>query len=247
MNLLVDIGNSRIKWRTLDQDQAGVMQAVIYDKDDTGVCLDTHWRDLQPPESVWVANVAGAGVDRQLRNWINARWRSEIHFATVTREAGGVRNAYSNTGTLGVDRWLALIAARHKYGAACIVDCGTAVTIDGLDAGGRHLGGLIIPGSAMMQASLVTATSGIPAPTGAGAGDGLADNTAQAVRNGCTLAIAALIDRSAAAMKSEMQDGLTCVITGGGAGEILPLLQTGFVHDPQLVLEGLAVMAAGKA
>lgn len=247
MNLLVDVGNSRIKWRTQDQVQAGTMRAVAYDKDNAGACLDLHWRDLQPPACVWVANVAGEGVARELCNWINVHWRSEVRFAVVTRAAGGVRNAYSDTGTLGVDRWLALIAARHKYGAACIVDCGTAVTIDGLDAGGRHLGGLILPGAAMMQAALIAATSGIPASTGTAPGSGLADNTAQAVRNGCMLAIAALIDRSAAAMKSELQNGLTCVITGGGAGEILPLLQTGFVHEPQLVLEGLAVIAAGKA
>ena len=248
MNLLVDIGNSRIKWCDGGRARApGSLHAAVYTRADVGACLDAHWQILAKPESIWVANVAGRSVAGQLSRWTMAHWAVEPQFAEVARMAGGVRNAYADINQLGVDRWLALIATWQKYAsAACIVDCGTAVTVDGLDGAGRHLGGLIVPGIPMMRQALYQSASGIPADDGAGFVHGLADNTAQGVITGCTLAVVALIDRAVTAIREKADDKLTCVITGGGAEQIRPLLQTGFVHDPLLVLSGLAVIAGGQ-
>lgn len=248
MNLLVDIGNSRIKWSSYNTRGAGRLHAVDYAKENVSVCLNTEWRKLKRPEQIWVANVAGKAVADQLIRWTMAHWGIKPRFATVSGVSGQVRNAYAEPGRLGVDRWLALIATWHKYGtAACIVDCGTAVTIDGLDGTGKHLGGLILPGISMMRRALPQNASGIAA-TGTGRmAQGLAHNTSQGVVTGCTLAIVALIDRTVNNLMQEVTGRLTCVITGGGAQEIRPLLAASFIHEPLLVLEGLAVMFEDKS
>jgi len=248
VNLLVDIGNSRIKWSSRNARGAGRLHAVVYTKENVSACLDTEWHKLKRPEQVWVANVAGKTVADQLTRWTTAHWGIKPRFATVSAVSGLVRNAYAEPGRLGVDRWLALIAAWRKYGtAACIVDCGTAVTIDGLDGTGRHLGGLILPGISMMRQALYQNAGGISTTGKRRVVQGLAKNTSQGVSTGCTLAIVALIDRSVNNLRKDMTGRLTCVITGGGAKEIMPLLAARFIHAPLLVLEGLAVMFAGKS
>jgi len=248
LKLLADIGNSRIKWSCQGEVGLGGMQTAVYIKADAGACLDEHWKILDKPEQLWVANVAGKSVADQLTRWTLRRWGIEPRYAEVSAAAAGVRNAYAEISQLGVDRWLALIAAWRKYAAAaCIVDCGTAVTIDGLDGTGRHLGGLIFPGVSMMRQALYQTTSGIPAAGKVNFRRGLADNTHQGVLTGCTMAVVALIDRTVDELMENTGGKLNCVITGGGAVDILPLLQASFIHEPLLVLEGLAVIAGGNS
>ena len=249
MNLLVDIGNSRIKWSSRNTRGTGRLHAVVYTKENVSACLNTEWRKLKRPDQIWVANVAGKAVAEQFTRWTMAHWGIKPRFATVSGVSGRVRNAYTEPGRLGVDRWLALIATWRKHGtAACIVDCGTAVTIDGLDGTGRHLGGLILPGVSMMRQALYQDASGIPAPGTGRVVQGLAHNTSQGVITGCTLAIVALIDRIVNTLRKEKRTGrFTCIITGGAAKEIRPLLASRFIHEPLLVLEGLAVMFEGTS
>ena len=248
MNLLVDIGNSRIKWSSRNTRGTGRLHAVVYTKENVSACLDTKWHKLQRPGQVWVANVAGKAVAEQITRWTITHWGIKPRFATVSGVSGRVRNAYTEPGRLGVDRWLALIATWRKHGtAACIVDCGTAVTIDGLDGTGRHLGGLILPGVSMMQQALYQNASGISAAGKGRVLRGLAKDTHQGVLTGCTVAIVALIDRIVNILKKDVTGKLTCVITGGAAKEIMPLLATRFIHEPLLVLEGLAVMFEDKS
>lgn len=248
MNLLVDIGNSRIKWAHRNARGFGRLHAVRYAKDNVSACLNAEWHKLKKPEQILVANVAGKEVANQLTRWTMARWDIKPRFATVSAVSGQVRNAYAEPGRLGVDRWLALLAAWRKYGtAACIVDCGTAATIDGLDGTGRHLGGLILPGVPMMRQALYQNAFGISAPGTGRVTRGLAKNTSQAVITGCTLAIVALIDRIVHTLRKERTGRFTSIITGGAAKEIKPLLASRFIHDPLLVLEGLAVMFERKS
>jgi type III pantothenate kinase len=248
MNLLVDIGNSRIKWCARNARSPGRLRAAVYDKENVSACLDTEWHKLKKPGKIFVANVSGRAVARQLGRWTKARWNIKPYFATVSAVSGKVRNAYTDPAQLGVDRWLALLAAWHKYGAAtCIVDCGTAVTIDGLDGTGKHLGGLILPGVNMMQQALYQNTCGLSAQATRRVLPGLARNTSEGIVTGCTMAIVALIERSVKILKKNVTGRLICVITGGAAKEIMPLLAVKFTHDPLLVLEGLVVMFEDKS
>lgn len=238
----MDIGNSRIKWSCQSGHGLENQHAAFYSKTAVRDCLDAEWGALRKPARILVSNVAGESVAEQVTGWSTVHWQIEPWFATVTRTAGGVINAYPDADQLGIDRWLALLATWKKYArAACIVDCGTAITIDGVNGEGRHLGGLIVPGSVMMQRSLYENAPGIQVPGALQPVEALADNTGQGVVSGCTMAVVAFIDRMVTRLEKELGEPLLCVITGGAAGSIAPLLQSVFVHEPQLVLEGLAL------
>jgi type III pantothenate kinase len=247
MNLLVDIGNSRIKYIQQDSHGLSNYQDDFYEKPDLAGSLDRLWDKLPMPDQIWIANVAGSEVADQLVRWIDKKWHIRPEFAVVTKTALGVINAYTEVTRLGIDRWLAIIATWNKYGsAACIVDCGTAVTIDGLNHHGRHLGGLITPGVAMMQQSLYKTVSAIPYIRDMKPTTGLACNTEQAVVTGCTIAIVSLIEHVLQDMQRECEGELKCVITGGDSETIMPLLAGKFVYEPYLVLEGLALHAGNN-
>jgi type III pantothenate kinase len=244
MKLLVDIGNNRIKYMQQDIHGLSDYYGDFYEKTDLAGALDRLWYKLPIPDQIWVSNVAGCEVADQLVRWVDKKWHIKPEFAVVTKSALGVINAYTEVTRLGIDRWLAIISAWNKYRvAACIVDCGTAVTIDGLNHDGRHLGGLIIPGVAMMQQSLSESTAAIPYIRNLKTTTGLACNTEQAVVTGCTIAIVALIEHVLQDMESKYGGELKCVITGGDSETFMPLLAEKFVYEPHLVLEGLALLA----
>ena len=247
MNLLVDIGNSRIKF--IQQSNAGLSgyRAFVYDKTGIAENLDQLWGDLPQPEQVWIANVAGGEVADQMVRWVDLHWHKKPFFAVVEKEASGVTNAYTEINRLGIDRWLAITAAWHKYKSpACIVSCGTAVTIDGLDGQGMHLGGLIMPGITMMQQSLCKTTSAIPYIKDVQVTAGLASNTELAVVTGCTVAVVSLIEHVLHDMQRVHGKKLKYLITGGDSERIMDLLVDEFIHEPYLVLEGLALVAGNK-
>jgi len=244
VNLLVDIGNSRIKWAMHDVSGLSACHAMFYDFSNLMNVLDRGWKNISAPDRVFISNVAGNKVADKFILWVNKHWQVQPVFAGVTNTAYGVKNAYADITQLGVDRWLAVIAAWHNYhSAACIVDCGTAITIDGLSDGGQHLGGLIMPGREIMQQALFQQTHGIPEPGNVEVNEGFTNNTAQGVVTGCSMAIVALIDRIVHDMRSKFDEKLVCVITGGDAGNIINLLSVEFIHEPHLVLHGLVLMA----
>ena len=160
-------------------------------------------------------------------------------------------NAYVEPQRLGSDRWAALIGAHAAVsGPLCVVDCGSAVTLDALDVKGQHLGGLIIPGLDMMRGALINNTSGIHEQAlarGEGEVSVLARDTQGAVTGGVLYTLIAVIDRVTADLAADLQSPLTRVITGGDAERLLPLLAGPYRHEPELVLQGLAIVAeSGK-
>jgi type III pantothenate kinase len=169
-------------------------------------------------------------------------------FVTATPEFQGLTNGYLDPGLLGADRWLALIGAWTKVRAAlCVVDAGTAVKVDGVDANGQHLGGLIVPGIHMMREVLMSKTSDIAqaveqsTPSLAGI---LANNTIGAVSRGAVFALAGMADRAAEVIEHSTGVKPKLFITGGDAGMITGTMRSHGEIVPDLVLQGLAVIAA---
>ena len=245
--LLVDIGNSRVKWATCDHGQLGVQSASAY----SGWTMDDWRRALfQAPgiDNVLVASVAGEASAALLTEAARLETARPAVFVSTSREAGGVRNAYPEPRLLGVDRWLAAIAAyRLARGACCVADVGTAATLDGVAGDGQHLGGFIVPGPELMMRSLWRGTSDLASHTatsGAAAGALFADNTRDAIERGCRLAVAAMVDRAVAEMTRRLGSTPALMLTGGGASGIEGLIETPARHVPDLVLRGLAVVAA---
>lgn len=247
MTLLVDIGNSRVKWARLGADGPGEQSAAEY----VGWSA-ADWRAAlfagAPAERVLAASVAaesaGAALDAAARHATG----HPVRFVATTRALGGVLNGYSDPALLGVDRWLAVVGAYAQVVGACVVaDIGTAATVDVVAADGWHRGGYIVPGPRLMVASLLRSTRELAprhASSGASSTDAsFADNTRDAIERGCRLAAAALIDRSVADAGRDSVGPPRLLVTGGAAPEVLPHLRSTAEHVPDLVLRGLAVVA----
>jgi type III pantothenate kinase len=247
--LLFDIGNTRIKWAELSAAGIGQQFARVH-ADLTREQLTEIVRNVSSrPSAVLVANVRGATFAQLLSEVIAQVWQIECEFIESSATAGGVRNAYPEPGNLGVDRWLGLIAAHAMYRrSACIVGVGTAMTVDGVDAHGQHLGGLIVPGPDLMVTSLLRNTSEIArrAASGEVRTGVFADNTLGAIEQGSVHALAALAERAIAALRTRVADDPVLVLTGGASARISALIGMSHESVPDLVLRGLAVLAANK-
>ncbi|ADJ27163.1 type III pantothenate kinase [Nitrosococcus watsonii] len=250
MILLVDIGNSRIKWARLDGGKPADMGAVARGKTGIKRVLSKAWKEFDDVNRIVVANVGGPKVAEQLEQWLQTHWQIAPEFLTARSNGYGIRNAYSKPETLGIDRWLGLVAARQRYRggdrkkAVCIVDCGSAITLDVLAADGKHLGGLIIPGLAMMPKLLTDHTAVINETTEEALEYSLlASTTGTAVSAGALYGAVAFIDRVSHDVAVEMKGEPKRVITGGDAPRVLPLLRDKYEHLPDLVLRGLARVA----
>src|SRR3569833_1812736 len=148
MTLLVDIGNSRIKWARVRRHKRTDLQSAARPTNATFAAFAAeHWAAIKAFKKILIANVAGAAsVPASTRPWPWPDRRRPV-FVTAERSAHGVTNGYCIGERLGVDRWAALGAARERWSTAvCIVDAGTAITLDVLSTDGHHLGGLIMPG-----------------------------------------------------------------------------------------------------
>ena len=189
---------------------------------------------------------AGAGVDQRLA--AAARRVSGVvpEFVASTRRLGGVRTAYAEPWRLGVDRFVAVIGAHalRPHRAVCVVDVGTAMTIDLVDARGRHVGGAIIPGPHLMVESLLRNTSGILKRSGGkSAGRSLfARNTRSAIELGARYAAAAVVDRAVTEARAALGVSPRVLLTGGAAPAIHPLIRSAHSNVPDLVLRGLAAL-----
>jgi type III pantothenate kinase len=245
MNLVLDLGNSRCKWALADggQEAAGLTQggALAYGED-FAQALDNSFSTLPRPEHVVAVCVAASGHLQILAQWVQSRWALEVQ-PIITRAAQlGVTNAYKNPTSLGADRWAALIAARARLsGAACVVDCGTALTIDALDQNGVYRGGVILPGLALMRDALLR-TQGVRDVVG-DTGSALAQSTADGVATGALFGLAGAIDRILDEQAVLLGTTPQILITGGNAQSLLALLRHGVQHAPDLVLEGVARIA----
>ena len=246
MKLLLDVGNTSIKWGVCEAQTLGESGSFMHRGSDMHMLAEQSWSGLPTPEHVYVSSVAGEHMQQQLSGWLRTQWDVAPVYIETTAAACGVSNAYPLPQALGVDRWAALIGAHHSMpGTTCIVDCGTAITIDLLDAGGRHRGGMILPGVGMLQQVLLENTAMGSENRHSELAGLLSAGTEEAVNSGALYMAAATIDRVVADMAAEQDERLQLVITGGDAGRIQTLLTCSARHDPELVLKGL-VMLAGE-
>lgn len=244
MNLVIDIGNSRIKWASTENSRLHGPGAVYYPGRPLAEVFTGAWGALEPPSRVVCTCVAGGQIGASLADWLRARYGVSTEFVSAQAEGFGVRNGYREPDRLGADRWAALIGARRREPrAVCVVDCGTAITIDALADDGRHLGGLIAPGVMTMRRALYEAAAGI-VDEGEGELTPLAADTRSGVSAGTLYAAAAFIDRGCAEIEQAAGHAMSRLLTGGGADVLRPLLKGTYAPVPDLVLEGLAVIAA---
>jgi type III pantothenate kinase len=240
--LLVDVGNTRIKWILRDGDEIQQRGDLIHRGLSRSTLAERCWGTLTPPSLVLIANVAGPEMASTLASWIAQRWSVEARFVVCEVAGFGVKNAYQNPHRLGVDRWVALIGARASTNRpCCIVDCGTAITVDGLEADGTHLGGVIFPGTRLMREALYRNTRQVPPETGTVALFG--NDTQDCVWGGTAHAAAGAIDRITRRMEASMGGEIERLLTGGDAERLSTQLDGAYRVEPDLLFEGLRVIA----
>jgi len=244
MLLLVDAGNTRIKWAIAD---AG---AAPGDWTAHGAVPHAELERLQP---AWaghgltraiVSNVAGHAMQAQLTALLAPLLPAAPHWFTARAELNGLQNRYRNPAQLGSDRFAAALGARCLApGKALVVaTCGTATTVDAVTASGEFLGGMILPGLGLMLGALARGTAQLPqvAPgtDGHATPPMFADHTSDAILSGCLAAQAGAIERACAALPADL-----CIVSGGAAASVAPLLSVPHWMLDNIVLMGLHAAA----
>lgn len=155
MILDIDAGNSRIKWRFLNDDGRQTLHGASYSVID----IEKAAPMIHGIERARIASVRGQEKTQEIQQWVQRRWEVEAELATVRSEQAGVRNAYAEVQKMGVDRWLSILAAFNQSGGrCCVINAGTAITVDLIEASGAHAGGYIVPGLQLQRRALVQNT-----------------------------------------------------------------------------------------
>jgi type III pantothenate kinase len=249
--LAIDIGNTRLKWALYAAPAPGatLLQhgAVFVETIDD--LAEKDWKDLPAPTSMLGCVVAGDAVRRRVEAQMEL-WDIEPHWVVPAAQEAGLSNGYEHPSRLGSDRWVALAGARSRVLAAVangeppkpalVVMVGTAVTVDALDAEGRFLGGLILPGFGMMLRALEMGTAGLKVPTGEVVD--FPTNTSDALMSGGAYAIAGAVDRQVRRLREHTGVEPLLFMTGGAAVKLAPITDLPFEQIETLIFEGLLLM-----
>lgn len=220
--LFLDCGNSRCKYQLGDRSGFWLEQ-------DTALAAIDQW---QPPR-ILMATVSAFGA--QLQAALESRRGRDVSLLAVRNGWQGVQIAYSDPARYGIDRWLTLMAVRHWRQNVVIVDAGTALTIDAMDASGQHRGGYIVPGLALMRRALVNDTFALPETT-ASQSKTPGHSTVDAIANGAVLTLSAAVT---SAMSEFALAPSRLVWTGGDAPVLARHTQPSGEQRPDLVIAGM--------
>jgi type III pantothenate kinase len=242
--LAIDIGNTRLKWAQYAAPLPGAALlahgAVFLETIDD--LAETEWKRLPPPGSMLGCAVAGEGVRRRVEEQLEI-WDIDPRWVVPSACAAGVINGYDHPNRLGTDRWVAAIGAWHRIRAAgaprpvLVVMVGTAVTVDAIDASGRFLGGLILPGFGLMLRALEMGTAGLKAPTGEVVD--FPTHTSDALMSGGANAIAGAVERMHHKLQRHTGQAPALLMTGGAAVKLAGITDLPFETVDTLIFDGL--------
>lgn len=242
--LAIDVGNTRLKWAEYAAPQPGaalISHGAVF-LENIEQLAETHWKHLPQPAAMLGSVVAGEGVRRRVEEQMEL-WDLTPKWVVPALEGGGIRNGYDHPNRLGCDRFVALVGARQRVlqekleRPVLVVMVGTAVTVDALDAHGRFLGGLILPGFGLMLRALELGTAGLKVPTG-----DVVDfptNTSDALMSGGAHAIAGAVERMHRQLLQRTCQTPALFMTGGAAVKLAAITDLPFETVDTLIFEGL--------
>ena len=247
----IDIGNTRLKWALYASPQPGAValsQGAVFVENIDGLA-DTEWKHLAPPRSILGCNVAGDAVRRRVEEQLEL-WDLAPRWVVSAAHAAGVSNGYDHPGRLGADRFVAHVGARAHVLArgrprpALVVMVGTAVTVDALDAQGRFLGGIILPGHGIMLRALEGGTAGLRVPTGEVRD--FPTNTSDGLTSGGTYAITGAMERMHRHLATRCGEAPLTLMTGGAGWKVAPWLSIEHEMVDSLIFDGLLAMQSHR-
>ena len=244
--LLVDLGHSRLKWACIESSyQLWHPEAHFYTLETLSVLLFDCWASASHPNQIFISNVCTLQEKMILDAWIRQHWpKAEAQYLESDSAFSGIQNAYQKAPkTLGVDRWLGIIATRYLYPDknAIIIDCGTCITIDVLSSTAQHLGGWIVPGYALLR-QMLQERAGLPMPMLeiVQKSPPLGCDTLSGIESGISLMFLGYLAGSLNNIKKYFEGMPEVILTGGDAPLLLPCFSDYTVrNEPHLVLKGI--------
>ncbi|MDT8399526.1 MAG: type III pantothenate kinase [Pseudomonadales bacterium] len=250
MILEVDAGNTRIKWRLVKEHNGSRHKeaegSVFAWKKTPSVFIELGMQfdklPLRDISRTRVANVRGESFQTAFFTLMTEKWGLKPEFAVVEESCGGVRNSYAKVETMGIDRWLAMLAAYGQAGGACcVLDCGSAITLDMIDDSGNHRGGYIVPGLNMMREALGRKSMALQfVHTRQWQSTALGSSTEAAVNNGILCMVAGLA-QTVHQQQQQIGSRPRWFLTGGDSDILSRQLQWGHEQMPDLVMDGLSI------
>jgi len=247
--LALDIGNTRLKWAqyAAPRPDAPLLAQGAEFLENIDKLSEGAWRGLKAPNQILGCVVAADAVKRRLQEQMEL-WDVSPQWIVASEAEAGLRNGYDHPTRLGSDRWVAMIGAYHRMlsqGAPrpmVVVMVGTAVTVEAVDASGKFLGGLILPGHGIMLRALESGTAGLHVPTGEVRE--FPTNTSDALTSGGTYAIAGAVERMVQHVRAHCGAEPLCIMTGGAGWKMAPSMTRPFELMDNLIFDGLLQLAA---
>jgi type III pantothenate kinase len=240
MRLLIDAGNTRIKWAIAESFADEIVASGV---------VSENWGEVSvfatQVDSVWVSCVAGRSVVNEIFTEVRSAFEVDAQLVSVSASAGGLTNNYADLDRLGVDRWVAAIGARAvaKHGALIVIDAGTAITIDLVTEDNCFEGGVILPGFASMHDALLERTAGIDSyrqPVDSVVGK----NTRECVNSGVQYGMVGAIERIVAEMRAILGDAPPRVmVMGGDASAITAYSNLKVELQSNMIFNGLMLLS----
>ena len=248
MNFLaIDVGNTRLKWALYDRPhpRAQLLAHGAEFLENIDCLADGPWAELSEPTHMLGCLVAGEAIKRRVQEQMEI-WDTAPKWVVPSAMEAGLINGYDHPTRLGADRWVAMIGARQRMLASgparplVLVMVGTAVTVEAIDAEGRFLGGLILPGHGIMLKALESGTAGLRVPTGDV--KPFPTNTSDALTSGGTYAIAGACERMVQHLREHTGQAPMCFMTGGAGWKMAPSMLTHFELVENLMFDGLLTL-----
>ncbi|MCB1733581.1 MAG: type III pantothenate kinase [Gammaproteobacteria bacterium] len=245
MIVLIDVGNTAVKVASCAEgDVQPIFRARHRERGLTAVAVEL-LAVAAPPTEVWLASVLSRSDTQVLRDRLQTAWACRWHHVETASAHCGVEIAYAEPDRLGVDRWLALIAAHAAYpGDKVIADLGSALTVDVLRADGKHLGGIIVPGFEAILRGLNAGTALGPVQPAQPNAPMLGVDTDSGIASGAMLALAGAVEGSVRLARERHGLSPQLLITGGDAENLAKAVASPSMLDEHLVMRGLALLSA---
>ena len=246
--LALDVGNTRLKWAQYDTATVGaklLAQGAVF-LENIDKLAEDEWRVMPPPSKILGCIVAGDAIKRRVAEQMEL-WEVAPRWVVSSVAEAGLTNGYDHPARLGADRWVAMIGARHRLlgrgiNKPCIVVMvGTAVTVEAIDATGKFLGGIILPGHGIMLRALESGTAGLHVPTGEVCD--FPTNTSDALTSGGTFAIAGAVQRMVDNVTRHCGQAPECIMTGGAGWKVAPSMSVQVELVESLIFDGLLEIA----